>query len=171
MHASRTRSCLQIKPRIPPFAQFMVRLYLSRAAVGRGGERMQGEGGEKKAPTYNWLCSQACGECTSSRSAPRRCQHLSPTAPKTHTPVVNLRRQQSFSMNIHKINMSIFPPRPPASLLPSKRPRFQPLGNNHIPGYVMLLYRAALIHTIFLVIAWICLGRSGGWRTTSSAQL
>lgn len=50
----------------------------------------------------------------------------------------------------------------PPSLLPSKRPRFQPLGNNHIPGCMMLLlWCAAPIQAVFSVIAWICLGRFG----------
>lgn len=40
-----------------------------------GEEAGRGGGGKKKAPTYNWLCSQACSECTNSR-APLCWQHL-----------------------------------------------------------------------------------------------
>lgn len=54
----------------PPFHS----LWQAAISAETAGRKRGGGRGEKKAPTYNWLCSQACSECTNSR-APLCWQH------------------------------------------------------------------------------------------------
>lgn len=99
-------------------------------------------------------------------------------SPPNPYPGVNLPRQLSFSMNIHKINMSVFPP-PPPSLPPHPSSQAGDLDFNHWEIIISLDTRGCFamrlpIHPVLLGTAWMCWGdlgdgeppvpcSSGGW--------